>query len=109
MDVQTVNPVNTPITIPAKILLEPTTDADTTVEFTVLRGQVIPVVAYGLGASETIAIEIYTPSGYVAYKANGVSIGMSADINKIGFDIPGRYRLNKPITAAPVGVLRDVS
>jgi hypothetical protein len=88
------------------ILIAATTEAATYNLF-VPQGMVVPVTAYGLAGVETIAVEVYTPSGYVQYKVGGVSIEFSVDDNKIAFDIPGRYQLNKGVTAGAVGVLRD--
>jgi hypothetical protein len=81
--------------------------AAATYELFVPQGVTIPVTAYGLAGVEIVAVEVYTPSGYVQYKVGGVSVELSVDDNKIGFDIPGRYRLNKGITAGAAGVLRD--
>jgi hypothetical protein len=88
------------------VLIAPTTDADTALLY-VPRGMVVPVTVNDLGASEVIAVEIDTPNGWQQYKSKGVSIQLSASQNKLGFDIPGRYRLNKPETVAAVGILRE--
>jgi hypothetical protein len=90
----------------SEILITAKTAAET-VELFVPQGMTVPVTAYGLAGVEVIAVEVYTPSGYVQYKVGGVSVEFSVDDNKIGFDIPGRYRLNKGITAGAAGVLRD--
>jgi hypothetical protein len=90
----------------SEVIMTATTAADTA-ELFVPQGMVVPITAYGLAGVETIAVEVYTPSGYVQYKVGGVSIEFSVDDNKIAFDIPGRYQLNKGVTAGAVGVLRD--
>jgi hypothetical protein len=90
----------------ASVLIAAATAADTA-ELFVPEGVTIPITAYGLAGAEVVAVEVYTPSGYVQYKVGGVSIELSVDDNKIGFDIPGRYRLSKGITAGAAGVLRD--
>jgi hypothetical protein len=90
----------------ASVLIAADTAA-ATAELFVPQGVTIPVTAYGLAGVEVVAVEVYTPSGYVQYKVGGVSVELSVDDNKIGFDIPGRYRLNKGITAGAAGVLRD--
>jgi hypothetical protein len=93
----------------AKILIAPKTEADVA-EFSVDKNDIAPIVANGLAAGETIAVEVYTAAEtWMQYKIGGTAIGLTADDNKIGFDIPGRYRLNKPVTADAVGVLRDAS
>jgi hypothetical protein len=90
----------------SEIIMPAATAADT-VELFVPQGMVVPITAYGLAGAEVVAVEIYTPAGYVQYKVGGVSVELSVDDNKIGFDIPGRYRLNKGVTAGAAGVLRD--
>jgi hypothetical protein len=92
----------------AETLIAATTEA-AVAEFFVHHNFIVPIVANNLGASEVIAVEVYTLNGWAQYKSNGLSVGLSANTNKIGFDIPGRYRLNKPVTVAAVGVLRDMS
>jgi hypothetical protein len=93
----------------AKILIAPKTEADVA-EFSVDKNDIAPIVANGLAAGETIAVEVYTAADtWMQYKLEGVEIVLSADDNKLGFDVPGRYRLNKPVTASAVGVLRDAS
>jgi hypothetical protein len=90
----------------AEILIAATTEAATYNLF-VPQGLIVTITAYGLAGAETIAVEIYTPAGYVQYKTGGTSVALSVDDNSIGFDIPGRYRLNKGVTAGAAGVLRD--
>jgi hypothetical protein len=90
----------------ASVLIAADTAA-ATAELFVPQGVTIPVTAYGLAGAEVVAVEVYTPSGYVQYKVGGVSVELSVDDNKIGFDIPGRYRLSKGVTAGAAGVLRD--
>jgi hypothetical protein len=93
----------------AETLIAPTTEA-AAVELFVHHGFIVPIVANDLGAGETIAVEIYTAANtWEQYKKGGTAVGLSADNNKLGFDIPGKYRLNKPVTVAAVGVLRDRS
>lgn len=94
----------------AEILINPTTAAVVSKVLFVSNGEVIPVTANGLGATETIAIEVYSAADtWITYKIGGISVGLTANDNKIGIDIPGRYRLNKPVTLAAVGVLRDIA
>jgi hypothetical protein len=90
----------------AEVLIAAATAADTA-ELFVPQGMSIPITAFGLAGAETIAVEVYTPSGYVQYVTGGTSVSLSVTNNKIAFDIPGRYRLNKGVTAGAAGVLRD--
>lgn len=90
----------------AEILISPTTEA-ITATFSIANGFDVPVTVNDLSGSEVIAVEIDTPNGWQQYRINGVSVSFSARTNKIAFDIPGRYRLNKPATIAAVGVLRE--
>jgi hypothetical protein len=90
----------------SSVLIAATTDAATYNLF-VPQGLSVPITAYGLAGAEVVAVEIYTPAGYVQYKLGGVSVEFSVDDNKIAFDIPGRYRLSKGVTAGAAGVLRD--
>jgi hypothetical protein len=80
-----------------------------TQEFEVPQGFIASLCVNDMGVGEAIAVEIYTLNGWQQYYAQGTAIELSADTNKIGFDIPGRYRLNKPVTVAAVGVLRELS
>jgi hypothetical protein len=97
---------NTTPVYDSSVLIAAATGA-ATAELFVPQGMTIPVTAYGLAGVEVIAVEVYTPSGYVQYKVGGVSVEFSVDDNKIAFDIPGRYRLSKGVTAGAAGVLRD--
>jgi hypothetical protein len=90
----------------AEIIMAAATAADT-VELFVPQGLNVPITAYGLAGAETIAVEVYTPTGYVQYAIGGTDIKLSVTNNKLDFDIPGRYRLNKGVTAGAAGVLRD--
>jgi hypothetical protein len=91
----------------AEAILIAADTAAATYELFVPQGMIVPVTAYGLAGAEVVAVEVYTPSGYVQYKVGGVSVEFSVDDNKIAFDIPGRYRLSKGVTAGAAGVLRD--
>jgi hypothetical protein len=90
----------------AEVLIAATTEA-ATYELFVPQGLNIPITAYGLAGAETVAVEVYTPSGYVQYTLSSTDIKLSATNNKLDFDIPGRYRLSKGITAGAAGVMRD--
>ena len=92
----------------AEIFIEPATAAATH-EFFVGGGEIVPLAASGLSAGESIAVECMTPSGFVQYVSNGVNVALSPSTNKLGVDIPGRYRLNKGVTVTAAGVLRDAS
>lgn len=92
----------------AEMLIEPSTAA-AAAEIFVGTGDVVPLAASGLAGGELIAIECMTPTGYAQYVTNGTSVALSTTSNKIAIDIPGRYRINKPVTASAAGVLRDAS
>lgn len=96
-------------TIAGVVLLDPTTAAST-VTIMVPNGVVVPIIIAGLAGTETVPVEVYTASGtWIQYKSNSIAVAFSVNDNVIGFDIPGQYRLNKPITASSVGIIRAIS
>ena len=66
------------------------------------------IIANGLGAAESIALQVSGDNGatYSAafdYSA-GTAIVFDSTHNTVRLDSPGTYRIVKPTTAAPVGV-----
>lgn len=90
------------------ILIQPTTSAVTSGQFTVHLGDALPIIATGLAANEFVTIQIPNASGsFVDYSLAGKLARLDASYNKILIDIPGTYRLVKTVTIAAVGVLVD--
>lgn len=87
--------------------LAPTTAADTSVTFTLADGQSTHIHTSGLISPERINIEIDQGGAFKAMVLDGSPQQITASNNIRRITGPGTFRVNKPATAAAVGIYRD--
>lgn len=84
------------------------TAADSSFEFRVKQGACVSVSAYGLGVGEAVDIELKTGESWIdCYDADGTQTQITPARNPVPIDVPGHYRLNKPLTAGAVSLHLD--
>ena len=90
----------------ATTLISPTTDAATVENISVRKHSVpMTIIASGLGADETIDVQIETASEtYVDVYQSGTQVQLSETNNTVTIYGPGKYAIVKAATAAAVGV-----
>lgn len=100
-----------------KVLLAPTVDAATAefdaithrIEFNSVDGKadraVTLFVSGDIGAAEDLVIEYKDGANWRQCTVNGTDLALNEDNTLLAIYAPGVFRVNKPVTADPVGVL----
>lgn len=100
-----------------KVLLAPTVDAETAefdailhrTEFQSVDGKadraVTLFISGDIGAAEDIVVEYKDGNTWRQCTVEGSDLALNEDNTLLAIYAPGKFRVNKPVTADPVGVL----
>ena len=84
--------------------LAPQTAADTSVEVHIQGSDHVVISASGLGAAETIPIEIKQGAAWATFTEAGTIVAVTADDSTRVIAGNGMYRANKGVTVGTVGI-----
>lgn len=91
-----------------QILLAPTTAA-AQVEFASYRALSAGVFANGLSGVEAIPVEFLAADGTWVGMQSTTTVQLTPSVNFITLDTVGHFRLNKPVTTNPVGIVLNTA